>query len=141
MNELPFEPYAVVQRWTRPEDGSFEDCLSEYLESLAQACRQAGAVITGHIKALAVFPSGGFLRISVVDPDLPANRQGSVPSGTDQVSLTLNVLVYGLHAGQVRTITRDTAHRLAARRRCEVSFEEPPVSNPIHPHDHSKPVE
>ena len=97
MAELILEPYAVNQRWSLSGDADkWETLISEYLETLARRCHETGKCIIGHIKALALFPNGGYLRVSVVSPTVPAGVEGSVPTDCTELVLTLNVIVYGL---------------------------------------------
>ncbi len=115
MAELTLEPYAVVQQWRLPgADGHWEVILAQYLQALAQGCVQAapGAVI-GHIKALALFPNQGYLRLSVVAPDIPASIEGQAPSGCTSLELTLNVLVYGLERSAIEQITEAASNDMA----------------------------
>ena len=115
MAELTLEPYAVVQHWHLPgADGHWEAILAEYLQTLAQHCVRAspGAVV-GHIKALALFPDQRYLRVSIVAPDIPASIEGQVPSGSTDLELTLNVLVYGLQHSAIEQITEAASDEIA----------------------------
>jgi hypothetical protein len=90
MAELMPDRYAVNQRWTlRAPYGNWEALIAEYLDTLAHRCHETGTCIIGHIKALALFPDGGYLRVSVV--------------------LTLNVIVYGLGRDLLEQITNEAA--------------------------------
>lgn len=122
MAELSLEPYSAVQRWRlSPAAGSPEALLAEYLETLARRCQAAGECVIGHIKALALFPERGYLRVSVVAADLPATLDGAAPPGCDRLEVTLNVLVYGLPRERIAQIVRQTAQSLAQERQIEVS--------------------
>ncbi len=115
MAELNLEPYAVVQHWRLPgADGHWEAILAQYLQALAQRCLRAspGAVV-GHIKALALFPNQGYLRLSVVAPNIPASIEGQAPSGCTSLELTLNVLVYGLDRSAIEQITEAASTEIA----------------------------
>lgn len=121
MAELTLEPYAVSQHWSLPQaDSKWEALLCEYLESLARRCNEAGPCIIGHIKALALFPDGGYVQVSVVSPTLPASVKGSVPAGCTELELALNVIVYGLEHDRVEHITRETVAYLADQWQGEV---------------------
>ena len=65
MAELILEPYAVSQHWDLRADGKWETILSEYLETLARRCHEAGPCVVGHIKALALLPAGGYVQVSI----------------------------------------------------------------------------
>jgi len=125
MAELNLEPYALSQNWrSLDEPVEWQRLLAEYLENLAQSCVSASpACAVGHIKALALFPDNAYLQISVVSPTRPASLQGRVPDGCRQLSLSLNVIVYGLEYEQIETLTNETALRLAQRWKVEVQTE------------------
>jgi hypothetical protein len=134
MAELILEPYAVRLHWRLPAvDGRWEAVLTEYLETLAQGCQAAGVCVIGHIKALALFPGGGYLRVSVVSPGVPAGVEGQAPAGCTELSLALNVIVYGLGRELVEKITLETATSLAAQWEGEVSIEK---NSPTSTHTH-----
>lgn len=116
MAELILEPYAVKQRWSLSgEAGRWEILIAEYLETLARRCHQAGKCIIGHIKALALFPDGRYLRVSVVTSELPAGVEGSVPANCTELVLTLNVILYGLSREVLERISRETADELTKK--------------------------
>jgi hypothetical protein len=117
MNDLLLEPYAVQQRWQMPAPlagRDWETLLASYLAKLAHACAAAGPSVIGHIKALALFSDGGYLRVSAVSAIHPPTTDGWVPAGLAELSVTLNVLVYGLSRDVLNGLTRDIASALAA---------------------------
>jgi hypothetical protein len=121
--DLILEPYAVNQRWRfGTTDMSHGALITEYLESIARACNNAGECVVGHIKALALFPGGNFLRVSVVSPSLPADQEGDVPSGCTDLDLALNVIVYGLERAMLERIVHATAVDLTRRWKGEVEI-------------------
>ncbi len=124
MEELILEPYTVKQRW-RLFGGAdrWENLIGEFMETLARGCHETGKAVIGHIKALALFPDGGYLRISVVSPTLPAGVEGNAPEGCNELLLTLNVIVYGLARGTLERLTRETVDRLTKKWRREVTIE------------------
>jgi hypothetical protein len=101
---------------------SHEALITEYLEDIARACNNEGKGLVGHIKALALFPGGNSLRVSVVSPDLPADREGGVPSGCAEIDLTVNVIVYGLERAVLERIVHETAVDLTRRWKGEVEI-------------------
>ncbi len=124
MAELILEPYAVNQRWRLFGDADKWDTLiSEFLEMLARRCHETGKGIIGHIKALALFPDGGYLRVSVVSPNLPAGMEGTVPANCTELVLTLNVIVYGLERDLLERLTRETADLLSAKLKGGITIE------------------
>ena len=161
MSELALEPYASQQRWQMPAPlagRDWRELLVAYLAELARACAaapagppggprptgSAGALI-GHIKLLALFPGGGYLRASAVSPVHRPTTDGQVPDGLAQLSLTLNVLVYGVPREVLAALARDTASALAAPRAGQVAEDtvqgmgSPPLHlSGNHPHPHAE---
>ncbi len=116
MTELILQPYAVKQRWRLSAHADqWENLISEFLETLAHRCHETGKGIIGHIKALALFPDGGYLRVSVVSPTVAAGVEGAVPMGCTELVLTLNVIVYGLGRDALERITHETADHLTKK--------------------------
>ncbi len=161
MSELALEPYAAQQLWQMPAPMAgrdWQDLLVAYLAELARACAaapvgragearapgHAGALI-GHIKLLAIFPGGGYLRASAVSPLHPPTSDGQVPDGLAQLSVTLNVLVYGVPREVLALLACETASALAATRAGQVAEEAlegtgspPPHLSGNHPHPHAE---
>ena len=116
MEELILEPYTVNQSWRLVGDADkWENLISEFMETLAHRCAETGKGMIGHIKALALFPDGRYLRVSVVSPTLPAGVEGSVPADCGELMLTLNVIVYGLGRDALEQLTRETADHLTKK--------------------------
>lgn len=124
MAELILEPYAVNQRWRLIGNADrWENLISQFMETLASRCHETGRAVIGHIKALALFPDGGYLRVSVVSPSLPAGVEGSVPTGCAELVLTLNVIVYGLERDALERLTRETADDLTKKWKGGITIE------------------
>ncbi len=129
------EPYALQQRWSLPRPlspGEWAALFSEYLAGLARLCAEAGAdesragrsragrsragqVVIGHIKLLALFDEGGYLRVSVVSPRHAATVTGAAPAGLSEMPITVNVLVYGLPTERLTGLTAAAAAEAAER--------------------------
>jgi hypothetical protein len=113
-----FEPYALEQRWSaaRPLDsGEWVALFGEYLALLADACAAVPASVIGHIKLLALFDGQEYLRVSVVSAAHPPTVTGAAPAGLSAITVTLNVLVYGLPREQLAALTAVTASEVAER--------------------------
>ena len=124
MEELILEPYTLNERWRFFGDADqWENLISEFMETLAHRCYETGKAIIGHIKALALFPDGGYLRVSVVSPTLAAGVEGSVPMGCTELVLTLNVVVYGLGRELLERIARETVDHLTKKWKGGVTIE------------------
>lgn len=116
MTAPTLEPYATQQRWAAPTPlagAEWQALCSEYLAALARACAAAGPCVIGHIKALALFDGGGYLRVSAVSAAHAPTAEGRAPDALAALTLTLNVLVYGLPAATLHAITWETAAALA----------------------------
>lgn len=122
MVDLMLEPYADRQHWRALSAVPWQEILGEYLEGIARRCAKDSACVIGHIKGLALFPNGCFLRWSVVSAGRPADVQGAVPAGTAKIELALNVIVYGLSRARIEHIVREEALALCARRKGVVQF-------------------
>lgn len=124
MAELTLAAYAASQRWSMPEAArNWEAMLADYLETIARRLDETGTCLIGHIKALALFPNGGYLRGSVVSPSAGAGVEGSVPAGCTDLVLSLNAIVYGLDRGHVGRIVCETAARFSIEWRGEIITE------------------
>ncbi len=133
MADLILEPYAVNQRWLFSQKGTgWESLIVEYLETIARACLEDDRCVIGHIKALALFPSGDYFQVSVVKPGIPAGVKGHVPQDCTELRLTLNVIVYGLERDLVERITYELAVQLAYRRQGKVIIETKKIDSLAH---------
>ena len=112
------------------------ELLSSYLAGLAGACAAAGPGIIGHIKLLALFEAPHYLRISVVSAAHPPTVTGAVPFATEELAVTLNVLVYGLPHKTIAALTTGKAAALAAIRGGWVA-EQPLAEGHEHHADHA----
>lgn len=136
MDELIFEPYAVVQRWKLSSpDQPWNEILSEYLLALAKECTRPKVSVVGHIKAMALFQDKSFLRISAIAADRPVTIEGQVPDGLTELELTLNVLVYGLPWTVLQQSTDHVTQKIAERWNVQVNTEF--ISQPNPPSHHS----
>ncbi len=116
MAELTPGHYAVKERWGLPEgEARCEALVTEYLETIARRCHQTGRCVIGHIKALALFAQGGYLRVSVISPTRPAVVESHLSQPCREFELILNVVVYGLKDDLLAQITRDTAAGLCQK--------------------------
>jgi hypothetical protein len=125
MTELILEPYAINQRWTASVPAPPWDALiADYVEAIARRCHEMGPCLIGHIKGLALFDDGGYLRVSVVSPGRPAEKEGYAPTETTSLLLSLNVIVYGLDRSTLELICREEAHHMTEKRKGGIGVEE-----------------
>jgi len=112
---MSLEPCAVRLRWTFPQkrDGAaWSETLASYVETVAERCHEAGPCVVGHIKGFAPMP-GGYLRINVTAPGVPADVEVHCSEPCAELILTLNVLVYGLRAETLASLAVRTATEVA----------------------------
>ena len=82
--------------------------ISDLMETLARNCREAGPCVIGHLKGFARISGNGFLRISVTHADHPADVDAALSDDFSELSLTLNVLVYGHPKKMLAQLTHKT---------------------------------
>ncbi len=125
MTELILEPYAINQRWTAFVPArSWDRLIADYLEGIARRCQEMGPCLIGHIKGLALFDDGGYLRVSVVSPGRPTQVEGRVPAETTSLLLSLNVIVYGRDRKALERISREEAYHMTEKWKGGVKVEE-----------------
>lgn len=125
MADLILEPYSINQRWSASERMvPWERLIAEYLESIARRCSETGSCVMGHIKGIALFPGGDYLRISVVSPDRGADVEGHAPANTTAFVLSLNVVVYGRDRDSLERISREEAKRIRDKQKGGVRIDE-----------------
>jgi len=114
MADLKLEPYAVVLNFVFPEiQDRWEELISQLLLRIAKESKKSERAIVGHIKALTVFQDNQFIRMSVIAPEIPLTTEGQIPSGSTELEMTLNVLVYGVSGITIEEITRSIANEIA----------------------------
>ncbi len=118
MTNLSLEPYSAVIEWQFQESLSAADwqrILSSFLENLAQESSLLDNTVIGHIKGFASFGEDGFLQISVVSADRPATVtiQENLGEEYQHISLTINLLVYGLPFQRARQIVEHSAKMMS----------------------------
>lgn len=124
MTEPILEPYAASQRWTASVPAPpWEVIIADYFEAIARRCRETGPCLIGHIKGLALFDDGGYLRISVVSSD-HAEVEGRVPPETTSLLLSLNVIVYGIDRDTLERISREETYHMTEKWKGGVNVEE-----------------
>ena len=113
MKDMIFEPYTVCLNFKMDSPMTIEQwgsMISELVETIARHCIEAGPCVIGHIKGFAAIPGNGFLRISVISPDHPADIDAQSVDDFSELSMTLNVLVYGHTKKMLTQLTRNTVN-------------------------------
>ncbi len=125
MADLILEPYSVEQRWSvegrKVEWGAL---IGEYLEAIARRCENEKAAVVGHLKALALLPDGGYLRVSAVGGGAPTTRDGTVPPGCKELTVVLNVIVYGIRQNVLARFVREAIAEVTGKGKGDVMIEE-----------------
>jgi hypothetical protein len=137
MKDAELAAVALGQAWRLPEPaqpGAWRAILEELVEAVARECEDAGAVVIGHVKALAVWPQGGYVRVSAVDTSHRATAELTAAAPTRDAELTLNVLVYGLADAAVLGVATGALARLATAAGAEIIARSAPARSPGHTH-------
>ena len=109
MMETIFEPYAVRLVFTGDTVLSARNwgfLLCQFMDGLARHLTKQGNCVIGHLKGFAQVSENGFMRISVTSPDHPADIAGEFKGAAMEITLSLNVLVYGLAQKELAVLTR-----------------------------------
>ncbi len=127
MTNLSLEPYSAVIEWQFQEPlsvANWQRILSSFLENLAQESARLENTVIGHIKGFASIGEDGFLQISVVSADRPATVtiQENPKEEYQHLSLTINLLVYGLPFQRAREIVKHSADVLAKSEQGSITF-------------------
>ena len=115
MAQLNLHPCAVEMTWFSDEaltGGEWENVLRRFLGELGGNCIAGGGTLIGHIKGIATVAGSPCLQLSLVSLNQPVSIDGSVPDNTDKLSITLNVLVFGMSADDLTatlSVTSDEA--------------------------------
>lgn len=126
MAQLNLHPCAVQMTWLSDgplAGGDWENTLHNFLTSLGKNCIAGGGTLIGHIKAVATLAGSPCLQLSLVSLNQPVNIDGSVPAATDQLQMTLNVLVFGMSADDVLSALRKSQNQAAALWNGSIDFE------------------
>lgn len=91
------------------------DLLTGFIDHLAARAVADGARVFGHIKAVLNTPLGGYLYASVTRPHESARCQGELPGEHDQLTLTVNALVFGVSEDQLRRAVEDAVDKQRER--------------------------
>jgi len=112
------------REWQRP--------LEELVAAVALDCEAAGAVVIGHVKALAAWPEGGYVRASAVDTRHGPSAESTAMGVARESELTLNVLVYGLADEVVVGLATSALTRLATTVGAQVTPCAPSAGGHVH---------
>jgi len=108
------EPFAAHLFFAFPDPKRIEEwaeILMRFLETSAMLCRESGPCVIGHIKGLALLNGSRYVRVSVISPSLPAQVETNASGDLAEMTVTLNMLVYGLSKKCLDGIVKETATR------------------------------
>jgi hypothetical protein len=139
MTEYHLHPLAARLRWYFPSPlapDAWAALLADTVGAVARECQAAGPVVIGHIKALALLPAGGYLRASAISAQHPVDveAQAAPSQALTELTITLNVIVYGLPFEAARRIVTEQAGRLVEVQGGSAHIEA--ISEDHHTHDH-----
>ncbi|MGC9964918.1 MAG: hypothetical protein ABSE08_05900 [Syntrophobacteraceae bacterium] len=114
MADMILEPFAAHLFFAFPDPKRIEEwaeILMRFLETSAMLCRESGPCVIGHIKGLALLNGSRYVRVSVISPSLPAQVETNASGDLAEMTVTLNMLVYGLSKKCLDGIVKETATR------------------------------
>jgi len=140
MAQLNLHPCAVQMTWLSDgplTDREWENALSNFFTNLGENCIAGGGTLIGHIKGVATVAGSTCLQLSLVSLQQPVSVDGSVPGATDQLQMTLNVLVFGMSADDVLSALHKTRNQAATVWQGDIDFEWLPAAQeyPVALHD------
>ena len=112
MAALIFEPLAAHLHFSLPDSpgiSKWAEILTQFLETLAKLCRNSGPCLIGHIKGLALLGDSSYVRLSVISASLPAQIETNASGDFSEMTVTVNMLVYGLPRKTLEGILEGTA--------------------------------
>lgn len=124
MEKVLFEPYSVSLSFislTAQDEETWVSVLRQFIDLLALATTDTGSSVIGHIKGFAQSSEVGFVKISCISADHPADIKGQLEGKTISLTLLLNVLVYGHTCTELAKLTRQAMD--AVSRQWSVSIE------------------
>lgn len=87
--------------------------VSETISGIAVDCVEAGTRLIGHIKCIAEVDSGRYVACSAVKHDGEAVCRGEFSGSARNLTLVINVLLYGLDRERVEVIVLKRARSVA----------------------------
>jgi len=104
--------------------GLVRDRLVELMNAIAAGCDKAGATLIGHIKCVLDAGNKGFLAVSTTDASGHATVRGELKEAVDELSIIINVLLYGLTRIKVQEVVAPLARELMAFDGATVNLED-----------------
>ncbi len=125
----------IAQEIIHPGRCMFFPSISRFLETLARESTDEEDTVIGHIKALAKLPGNGFIQTSVASASRPATGEivDAARGSYDELTLTLNFLVYGLPFEKARSIVEQSAGSIMKENGGSIQIRN--ISDPSH-HSH-----
>ncbi len=112
MSGMILEPLTAYIRFFLPSPKQIQEwteILKRFFKTLATLCHKSGPCMIGHIKGLALLRSDDYVRVSVIDPSLPAQVETNASGDLAELTITLNMLVYGLSRKSLEGIVKEAA--------------------------------
>ncbi len=94
-NPSVFATEYIIETGPGDSGRDWTETVKAILGDVAQALKQEGCRLIGHIKALAQGATEGHLYASLVSLEQGTSIRGELPAELRQVRLTLNLIVYG----------------------------------------------
>ena len=117
-----------IQEWT--------EILKRLVETLAGLCHKSGPCMIGHIKGLVLLNGNQYMRVSVISPSLPAQVETNASEDLTELTVTLNMVVYGLSTKSLEHIVETAAVQLETAWSGKIAVESISATNyghgPVH---------
>jgi len=126
MAQLNLHPCAVQMTWLSDgplNGGDWENALRNFFTRLGEGCMDAGGTLIGHIKGIATVAGSPYLQLSLVSLNQPVSVDGSIPDATNELQITLNVLVFGISADDVLSALHKSRNQAAVLWSGDIDFE------------------
>jgi hypothetical protein len=126
MADMMLDPFSASLRFSFPEPvgiSKLTQISGRFMETLAALCQSSGPCLIGHIKGLALLKDRFYVRVSVVSASLPAQIETNASGEFPEMTVTLNMLVYGLSRQDLGKIAEEAAALVGAAWSATVTIE------------------
>jgi hypothetical protein len=114
MSSLELVPFAACLEWSFEEDREVHEWINlfeEYFVTLAKKSALVGNTVIGHIKGFTKLEEYDFIQISAISATQPVitTMKNECSGRYKSISITLNLLVYGLPFSAAERIVHQSA--------------------------------
>ena len=98
---------AKVSLRTRMEPAELAAAVEQMMSAVALRCAANGTYLIGHIKSIVEIGDGSWMASSVTDLDGKVRSSGAFNSSSDELSVVINALQYGLKLDRLEAMVRE----------------------------------